>query len=97
MHSKSAKHISQSLNNVEFSKFASEKFSDRLLKEVLLMICLNITKKKSLSKKFKKLKEKIVIEASCYNHLPKTSSQFKKPDTMINQLTRLSIPPNIHY
>lgn len=96
MHSKSAKHISQSLNNVEFSKFASEKFSDRLFKEVLLMICLNITKKISLSKKFKK-KEKIVIEASCYNHLPKPSSQFKKPDTMINQLTRLSVPPNIHY
>lgn len=47
IYAKPAKHISQSPNNVEFSKFASEKFSDRLF-----MICLDITKKISLSKKF---------------------------------------------
>lgn len=61
MHSKSAKHISQSLNNVEFSKFASEKFSDRLFKEVLLMICLDITKKNTFKQKIQKTKRK-----NCY-------------------------------
>lgn len=78
MHSKSAKHISQSLNNVEFSKFASEKFSDRLFKEVLLMICLNITKKISLSKKFKKKKKlllKQVVITTCQRPVPNLKSQ----------------------
>lgn len=45
MHSESVQHIIQSINNVELSKFASEKFSDRIVKEVSLMICLDITTK----------------------------------------------------